>query len=335
MATNPPNPEEPLADTLLQPEPGLRWDDLRLLLAVVEHGSFLAAGRALGLATSTLSRRLESLERSAGRKLLERRHDGVRLTEAGHALAELSAQMQSGLAARLRSLPGGTEELQGTIRVSAGDGFIDTVVATAAGFIAQHPRVNIELASESRVVDIARGDADLALRTGRTRDSALVYERLGAIAYGLYASKDYLRTQGTPRTRSGLASHAFVGFAAPLDRIGPMQALKALGASRFAFRCTHFVATLSAIRAGLGIGALPALYAEGLERVLPRTDLSPMEIFLCSHRDAREVPHLRAFRRALIARLRPLMTSTQGTEARTLRPTATHEKGRAPLESGA
>src|SRR5262245_35237138 len=66
----------------------VRWDDLRLLAGVGLEGSLLGAGRELGLSTSTVSRRLASLERSVGRELLARRRDGAQLTDAGRALAE-------------------------------------------------------------------------------------------------------------------------------------------------------------------------------------------------------------------------------------------------------
>jgi DNA-binding transcriptional LysR family regulator len=82
-----------------------RWDDLRLLLAVGRRGSFLGAGRALGLATSTLSRRLTALERSVGAVLVERRADGARLTDAGRRLAAAAEDVELALGARLRELP--------------------------------------------------------------------------------------------------------------------------------------------------------------------------------------------------------------------------------------
>src|SRR6266542_3810388 len=178
---------------------GLRWDDLRLLVTVVEQRSFLAAGRQLGLATSTLSRRLSALERETGHKLLERRHDGVRPTEAGQAVAEAARELDDRLAARLRALPGAGGALAGTVRLSCGDGFTAVVVEALTAFRRLHAGVTVELAVEPRLVDVAAGQADLALRTARTTEASLVYQQLGALAFGLYAAPEYLRVRGVPR----------------------------------------------------------------------------------------------------------------------------------------
>src|SRR5262249_50318324 len=108
-----------------KPDQDPRWDDLRLLLAVGRRGSFLGAGRAVGLATSTLSRRLTALEQSVGAVLVERRADGARLTDAGRRLAAAAEDVELALGARLRELPATGGRLSGSIRVTAGDGFAE------------------------------------------------------------------------------------------------------------------------------------------------------------------------------------------------------------------
>src|SRR5947208_2535135 len=94
----------------------LDWSDLQLLAAVREAGSMLRAGRRLGLAASTVSRRITALEEAVGAALLHRGTDGVRLTPAGGALADCGAEMQVGIARALRDLPRPGAALTGTIR---------------------------------------------------------------------------------------------------------------------------------------------------------------------------------------------------------------------------
>ena len=101
----------------------LDWSELQLLVAVQRAGSMLRAARRLGLAASTVSRRLAALEQTAGTLLLERGPEGVRLTPAGSALAACGAEVELGVSRALRDLPRPGAALAGTIRVSAGDGF--------------------------------------------------------------------------------------------------------------------------------------------------------------------------------------------------------------------
>src|SRR5689334_23169580 len=105
------------------------WSDLQLLVSVSGAGSMLRAGRRLGLAASTVSRRMSQLERAVGTPLLERGPAGVRLTAAGLALADCGIELGFGVARALRELPRPDAHLTGVVRISAGDGFVDPIVA--------------------------------------------------------------------------------------------------------------------------------------------------------------------------------------------------------------
>src|SRR5262245_35249235 len=273
----------------------VRWDDLRLLLAVARTGSFLAAGRELEAATSTLSRRLARLEAVLGAPLLERRNDGVRLTEVGGRLAETAAELDLAVSARLRDLPTSARILEGTIRGTAGDGFTGFVVETIAAFAERHPGVSFELVIEGRALDLVHREADVAIRTGHGREGSLIYRTLGRLAYGLWASRDYTERRGLPRTLAQLPGHSLLGFAAPLDRLPVMRWLRAAGVRRFTLRATSFAPLLAAAHAGLGIAPLPEILGDGLVRVLPRAALDPLTVYLVTHPAARRLPHVRAF----------------------------------------
>jgi DNA-binding transcriptional LysR family regulator len=280
----------------------IRWDDLRLLLEVARHGSLLAAGRTVDAATSTLSRRLTRLERQAGTPLLERRSDGARLTEAGRQLAAVAEDLDLRLGARLRDLPAKDRALEGTIRVTAGDGFADVLIGAIAAFVERQRGVAFEVAIETHELDLGRREADLAIRTGARREPSLIYRRLGALPYGLYASPAYLARRGAPRAETDLAKHDVLGFAGPAEKLPIMRWLRARGVARFAFRATSFGAFLVAARAGLGIAALPGPVGDELVRVLPRARPEPLRVALVTHPDARRLPHVRAFADHLVER---------------------------------
>lgn len=273
----------------------LRWDDLRLLLAVARAGSFLAAGRELGVATSTLSRRLAQLESALREPLVERRSDGVRLTESGARLAQTAGELDLTVRAQLRDLPSARRELEGTIRVTAGDGFTDFAVDAVVAFRALHPRVAFELVIDPNALDLVRREADAAIRTGHGRESSLIYRTLGDLPYSLWAAPDYLARRGAPRRATDLDRHEFLGLAAPLDRTPAMRWLRAHGIERFTLLATSFGTLLAATRAGLGIAALPDRMAADLVRVLPRLRPDPLIVYWVTHPDARRLPHVRAF----------------------------------------
>jgi DNA-binding transcriptional LysR family regulator len=282
-----------------------RWDDLRLLLTVARSGSFLAAARELDTATSTVSRRLGDFERHTGTRLLERRRDGARLTEAGHRLVAVAEEIELRLGAQVRDLRAATHTLAGTIRVTAGDGFADVLVATIASFRAEHPAVAFEVALDDRPIDLTRRAADLAIRTGTRREPALVYRRLGELPYGLYASERYAARRRLPRRERDLAAHDVLGFLGPAEQLPIMRWLRARGVARFAFRANGFTAFLAATRAGLGIAALPVMLGDGLVRVLPRARPAPLPVALVLHPETRRLPHVRAFADQVAARFRP------------------------------
>jgi DNA-binding transcriptional LysR family regulator len=272
-----------------------RWDDLRLLLAVARSGSFTGAARATSLATSTLSRRLTALESTLGVALVERRSDGVRLTEAGRRLAATAEEVDLALRARVRDLPASSGALSGTIRVTAGDGFSDFLVESIARFRVTHSRVGFELALDERPLDLRRREADVAVRTVHGREGSLVYRSVGALPYGLFAGSRYVARHGVPRTARELARHDVLGLPTAHAGVAWMRWLTRHGASRFALRSSSFVALLGAARAGLGIAPLPLRLGTGLVRVLPRTVVDPLPTWIVSHPDARRVPAVRAF----------------------------------------
>jgi DNA-binding transcriptional LysR family regulator len=245
----------------------LDWADLGLLHEVARAGSLLAAARRRGLSVSTLSRRMAALEAALGRRLFERGARGVVMTPAGRELSEMARSFEERLSGLVRALPSSGEQLEGTIRISVGDGFAPWISEVVARFHRAHPRVRFELALEERVIDLARREADVAIRTTHRREPSLVYRELGELAFGLFASPAYLARAGRPRRARDLSRLHAVLLSAPLDRL-PAQRWAA-ARMPVALRATTFGGQLAAVRAGVGVAPLPIQAAEGLERVLP------------------------------------------------------------------
>ncbi len=217
----------------------LPWDDLRYLLAVHRHGSFLGAAQSLGLSTSTVARRVESLERAVGQSLVQRTTKGARLEADALSLVAPAEQFEASLRALTRDSVEERSTYAGVVRVTVPDGFGAALAVAAARVIRAHPEVRVEVVVESRFADLGAREADLAVRNGRSSSRVLLEKPLGEIRIGLYASPDYVRRRLPTRrlTTDAIASHDHVGLDLP-TRHGAASWLTSRGATRHPFTST-------------------------------------------------------------------------------------------------
>lgn len=277
------------------------WDDLRVLLAVRRAKSFLAAGRALGVATSTVARRVSALERHLGVRLVQRGADGAILERAAAPLLALAEQLEEKLSLAARDVVANEERYAGKVRISTGDGFVRAAARVAASFRAAHPETHVEIVAEVRMHDLARREADIGIRTARSTSEPLLARRVGDLRYGLYATERY-RAHATPTRRLDFTRHDFVGYEGFLARQPEMAWLRARGAHRFPYLASNTEGILEGALHGHGIAALPHVLAAEhptLER-LELDEAPPSKpVFVAMHRDLRKVGRVRALAEAL------------------------------------
>jgi DNA-binding transcriptional LysR family regulator len=281
----------------------LTWEDLRVLLAVSRASSFLAAGRTLGLSTSTVARRIGVLETHLRSRIVRRTASGTTIEPGASSLVELAARIESELAVATRDLSAAPEELAGTVRVSVGEGFVRLCARVAAAFRREHPRTFVELAVDQRVADLPKREADIAIRTVKSTSDTVVTRKLGELRYALYASDEYLRRARSARaTRDDIPAHDFVIYEGFLERQPEVRWLRERGAVRFPFRASNTDGILEGALCGQGVAALPVLLADGvptLRRIRAEEELPSKPVFLAIHRDMRSVPRVRALAEAL------------------------------------
>ena len=282
------------------------WDDLRVLLALHRHRSFLAAGKALGVSTSTAARRVEALERSLGRNLVHRSSAGTSVEPDALELINLAEQLELGLQAVRREVG---EAVEGTVRLSMGEGWVRPVTQVLSELRRTHPGLHLEVSSEHRLVDLARREADVAIRKVRSSSSALIERPVGKLTFGLYASPAYLeRRLRDGRLKAGdFARHDFVGVDHGSAKLPQAQWLVGQGATRFVFRTNSDLAMQDATAQGQGICLLAdaqARSASGLVRLECEVSAPSAPVFLAFHRELRQVPRVRAVVQALEAALR-------------------------------
>ncbi|MGH8348883.1 MAG: LysR family transcriptional regulator [Pseudomonas sp.] len=268
------------------------WDDLRLLLAVSRRGSFLQAGQLLGVAASTVARRLTQLEGALGEPLVERGVEGCRLTPRGQSLVDVALAAEAGL--RRQTVMGMSEphtELSGSVVVSAGEGFSSCVLEAASRFTTLHPRCSVELLITADFHKIVRGVADIAVRTTHLGEPSLIYRSIGRLAYGVFADAGYLkRFPGlTPATAVN------IGLLPPLDMLPQMRVAKAAGLDRTQISVSSFAVQLESVRRGMGVAVLPRILAKDLIGVFPDLQLPDMEVYLVTRPQALKQAHIKCF----------------------------------------
>jgi DNA-binding transcriptional LysR family regulator len=278
-------------------EPG--WELYRSFLAALRTGSLSGAARALKLTQPTIGRHIDELEDGLGAVLFTRSQHGLQPTEAATELAPHAEAMAASAAALLRAASGASQEIAGSVRLSASEAIgVEVLPPLLASLREQHPRLTLELVVSNEVSDLLRRDVDLAVRNVRPTQAGLVARKIGEVALGLHAHRRYLERHGTPRSLGDLSGHALIGYDQETPAVRSLQASGLrFSRSMFALRTDNQLAHLAMIRAGYGIGICQVPIARrdsDLVRLLPRQLGFALEIWLVMHENLRASPRLRA-----------------------------------------
>lgn len=193
--------------------PGIdRAHALAMFATVVEQGSFSAAGRALGLSPSAVSRTIDRIEARLGVRLLLRSTRALALTAEGRAYLQAARRI-------LADLDDAEQQIadqgapRGRLRVSAAlaHGRL-CVVPLLQDFVARYPHILVDLALQDTLADVAGGQADVAIRFGPLADSSLTARKLGENRRVIVASPAYLAAHGTPAVPEDLHDHNCLNF---------------------------------------------------------------------------------------------------------------------------
>ena len=274
------------------------WDHIRTFHAVASRGSMLAASRQLGLTQPTVGRHIDLLEERLGFRLFTRGREGMQLTDKGSDLVATAGEML-GTAADFERVASGLEErIEGTIRISANEILGALLLpGLVADFMAEHPMIEIEIEVSNEITNLLQRDADIAVRMFRPTQNDLVARKIIDVPLGLFAHRSYLEKHSAPLSVEDLDGHVLLGQ----DRNPSlMNAYNALGMSltpnSFQFRTDNNIATINAIRAGIGIGPLHIGMAKlwpDLVQVLPDLPVPSLELWLACHADVRHNKRIR------------------------------------------
>lgn len=275
----------------------INWDDVRYLLAVGDAGSFAQAGRQLRVEHTTVARRIARLERVASARLVSRTREGVVLTAAGAAMIGHLRRIEEQLESALRQAAAFDLAIEGTIRIATSEMF-------ATGFLCdrlpdlqrQYPHLRTELQVGTGSVNLARREADIAVRLmpedRRPSDPELVARKAGTIAFSLYGSRTYLAERPIPSGPvESLAGHRLLHFNDSAPRaVGSEWLRERDRGCEYVLRTNAIPVLLAAAQSGLGLTVLPTFVADRHPELVRLTDaLGRSTIWILAHPDARKI----------------------------------------------
>lgn len=272
----------------------MNWDDLKVLLALSREGSTRKAASKMGVSNTTVMRRLESLEEHIGGKLFNRTPDGYKPTALADQLLPTAITVEQTLVEAERQVSGKDSELSGRVKLSLPAVPVTHISESVAEFALKYPRIELDIAISDEPVDLARREADIAVR-GLPKDKRppkdIVGIKIGRISLGYYVHKELLSeaAKGQRQLTCIRASHTVLN-------LGDLPAPETLG-----LESRHLIDGLTprmvAVTHKLGVAALPCFLA----RQHPDLILLPGvpsahwgHTWLLHHKDLRQSARIRA-----------------------------------------
>jgi DNA-binding transcriptional LysR family regulator len=284
----------------------MHWDQLQVFLAVARGGGLQGAARALQLDRTTVGRRLQALEAELAAPLFVRARDGWRLTATGDAVRERAARMDAEARAAAQEAASG-HEVRGVVRLAVTEAVAPFLVEQGLlGVCDAHPGLALELLAGNRRVDLAAGEADLAVRTDPLQGAALVARCLVRSPVALYAAPALLRGHRPRRGPRPLEGLPVLLPAGELAQLPEARWLAQQPGVTVALASNHLPSLVAAARAGRGVVALLDAWGAReplLERVQPVPGVPPRALWLVRTRESLKRAATSAVAQRLVALL--------------------------------
>nr|WP_319390925.1 LysR family transcriptional regulator [uncultured Cohaesibacter sp.] len=232
------------------------WENIRYFRALVETGSVSAAARDLGVERTTVTRRIQALERETGLDLFDRRGRRLVLTAAGQDYADVTRPMSAAAQEAARCAAGMRPGMRGRVKISAPPALARArLIGPLLALGRKHPELEIQLTGEIGFASLQRGEADIAVRLSRPEEGDLAISKLSSIAFHLYGHRDYVANTPEEERR-------FIGQSDETAAMPQQVALKQIAGGKFACYVDDLDLQLAAVVAKGGIAALPDFLVE-------------------------------------------------------------------------
>jgi DNA-binding transcriptional LysR family regulator len=290
----------------------LDWDKIRIFYTVAEAGSFTRAGDDLGLSQSAVSRQISALERELRAPLFHRHARGLILTEQGDLLFRAARDMRMRLETTRARLTDTSERPSGDLKVTTTVGLGSLwLTQRISEFLDLYPDVRVELILTNEELDLAMREADVAIRLRQPTQPDLIQRRLFTVHFHAYASQDYIKRFGEPKSLEDLDNHRILSFGG--DQPSYLLAVHWLATAGRDIRSPrnhHFIvnditALKAAVETGVGIAVLPDYAVDSnnvLTQVLRDVDMPSLDSYLVYAEEMRSVARVQVFRDFLVAK---------------------------------
>lgn len=281
------------------------WEDLKSFVAVAKMGTVRRAADQLGVHHATVGRRIARLEESTGTRLFDRRPEGLVLTSPGEDLLLVASQAAAEFDAVHRRIAGQDAAPTGQVTASMGEPIADYIIAPGlANFATQYPGLNLHINSTWAIQDLARGDADIAIRADNNPSDTLFGKRLFPYTEAIYASPAYLqayqdRAKGDPGRWVGWGGR-------DIARPGWVEK-SAFASTKIWGGFQSLSLQVAAAEAGLGFVALPCLVGDTASGLIRADDANPRparDIWVLTHADLRRTKRVQVTMEFIEDRLR-------------------------------
>jgi DNA-binding transcriptional LysR family regulator len=288
------------------------WDKLRIFQAAADAGSFTHAGEALGLSQSAVSRQVSALEHDLETPLFHRHARGLILTEQGEMLLRTVRDVMLKLSAVKTRLSDSRDKPHGELRVTTTLGIGTNWLTPKLGeFLELYPEIQLKLILSDEELDLSMREADVALRMREPVQPDLIRRRLFTMHFHAYASVDYLKRHGQPRTMEDLDQHRILSYIGDIPNF--MNAINQLPTAgreprkprAAAMTVNNMTALLRAVENGVGIAILPDYIIRedsGVVRLLPQADMPELDCYLVYPEEMKAVARVQVFRDFLVSK---------------------------------
>jgi DNA-binding transcriptional LysR family regulator len=274
------------------------WNDIAYFLEVARQRNLVRAAQKLKVDHTTVSRRIRELEDRLDATLFKRSKSGFTLTEIGLRLLQYAEGMESQANSIVDAIGINSADAGGAVRIASMEG-IGSLYLTGCvrDFNKSYPSIQIELITDTRLLDLSRREADIFVSFFKPQGRRLFVKKIGGFKISLYASNAYFDSHPYPKTMKELEEHSFIDFIDDHIHLKENRWLSdILRPVHTIFRSTSLVAQYIAASTGQGIAMLPSYVAahnKDLRPVMPEL-FAFREIWMSAHEDLLHVARIKA-----------------------------------------
>ena len=285
------------------------WDKLKVFHAAAEAGSFTHAGEHLALSQSAVSRQVSALEQELGVSLFHRHARGLILTEQGDLLYRPAHEVFMKLEAARAKLTDNRERPNGDLKVTTTAGIgVNWLTPRLGEFIDLYPDIHLTLIVTDEELDLAMREADVAIRLRLPQQPDLIQRKLFSVHYHAYASPEYLKRKGTPRSPDDIDKHNVVLLGGNLPvHLQNRNWLITVGRDGKPPRApiltiNNVLGVLRACQQGIGIAMLPDYLVEdsGLVQLFADSESIALDAYFVYPEELKTVARVQVFRDFLV-----------------------------------